>query len=205
MKHLFPFLLTLSLIPTFSFTPIKIQSSTDFNTQLTAIIADFKENIFDQKKCEADMTKCGDMSMSITDILNSGGLEKSEIKKLEALKKDADAVEDYISAVGDLSGGFATTEKINLANTRVNGIISSVQKGDFCTDIISVTIGDYICYLAENNSSKIISVNYKWKGPGGTKSGSGTVQVFANSVRAMYSNRNDKETKDLKFMGLVCK
>jgi hypothetical protein len=80
-----------------------------------------------------------------------------------------------------------------------------VQKGDFCVDIISVSIGDFICYLAENNSAKIISVNYKWKGPDGAKSGSGTIKVFANSVHAMYSNRKDPGTKKLTFMGLTCK
>lgn len=200
MKHL----LLLSLPLLLAFTPITEYPS-DFDTQLTSVTTDFKTNIFDQEKCEAANKKAIEISEAITDSLNEGGLDKSSIKKLEALKKEAEALADYISAVGELSGGFATIEKLNLANDRVKGEISNVQKGDFCMDIISVTIGDYICYLAENTGSKMISVNYKWKGPGGTKSGSGTVQVFANSVRALYSNRNDKVTKELKFMGLVCK
>jgi hypothetical protein len=200
MKHL----LILLTLPFLSFISPK-ETSTDFDTQLTAVATDFKTNIFDQQKTEAANKKAADISDAITDALNEDGIAKAEIKKLEGLKKDAEALEDYISSVGDLSGGFATIEKLNLANARVNGNISSVQKGDFCTDIISVSIGDYICYLAENNSSKIISVNYKWKGPDGTKSGSGTVQVFANSIHTMYSNRKDKDTKEVKFMGLVCK
>jgi hypothetical protein len=72
-------------------------------------------------------------------------------------------------------------------------------------DIISVTIGDFVCYLAENNSSKITSVNYKWKDEAGTNSGSGTIQVFANSIRAMYSNREKPKVNKVGFLGLNCK
>lgn len=200
MKHLF----LLLALPFFSFVSFSI-SSADFDAQLNEVVADFKANIFDQQKCEAASKKAGAISEAIEETLNEDGIDKGERKKLEALKKEAEALEDYILAIGDISGGFETVEKMNLANARVHGDITSVQKGDFCVDIISVSIGDFICYLAENNGSKIISVNYKWKGPSGTKSGSGTVQVFANSVRAMYSNRKDKETKKVTFMGLTCK
>ncbi len=200
MKHLS----LLLCVAFFSFTSFRI-SETDYNAELNAVVADFKLNIFDQLKCEAASKKAGDIADAIEEALNEDGLDKGERKKLEGFKKEAEALEDYILAIGDINGGFETVEKMNLANARVNGQISSVQKGDFCVDIISVTIGEYICYLAENSSSKIISVNYKWKGPAGAKSGSGTVKVFASSVHAMYSNRKDKETKEVKFMGLTCK
>jgi hypothetical protein len=200
MKHLF----LLLVAPFILFTSFRI-SATDYDAQLNEVVADFKQNIFDQQKCEAASKKAGDIADAIEEAMNEDGLDKAERKKLEALKKEAEAVEDYILAVGDINDGFETVEKMNLANARVHGDIHEVQKGDFCTDIISVTIGDYICYLAENNSSKIISVNFKWKGPAGAKSGSGTIKVFAESVHAMYSNRNDKLVKDIKFMGLVCK
>ena len=204
MKTITPLLLLLLCLPFSSFNSFCI-SSDDFDAQLNTVVADFKQNILDQAKCEAASTKAGEISDAIEDALNEDGVDKGERKKLEALKKEAEALEDYILAVGDINGGFITVEKMNLANSRVHAGISSVQKGDFCVDIISVSIGDYICYLAENNGSKIISVNYKWKGPGGTKSGSGTITVFANSVHAMYSNRKDHGTKELTFMGLVCK
>lgn len=200
MKHL-----SLLLCVTFFFFTSFRNSETDYNAELNAVVADFKLNIFDQQKCETASKKAGTIADAIEEALNEDGLDKGERKKLEALKKEAEALEDYILAIGDINGGFETVEKMNLANARVNGEIASVQKGDFCVDITSVTIGEYICYLAENNGSKIISVNYKWKGPAGAKSGSGTIKVFANSVHAMYSNRKDKEVKDVKFMGLTCK
>lgn len=191
-------------LPFLSFTSINT-STEDFDTQLNAVVTDFKQNIFDQAKCEAASKKAGEISDAIEEALNEDGVDKSERKKLEGLKKEAEALEDFILAIGDINGGFETVEKMNLANSRVKADISNVQKGDFCVDIISVTIGEFICYLAENNGSKIISVNYKWKGPDGTKSGSGTIKVFPTSVHAMYSNRKDKGTKDIKFMGLTCK
>jgi hypothetical protein len=197
-------LLLLLCLPFLAFTSTRIAAD-DFDAQLNAVVADFKQNIFDQAKCEAASQKAGTISDAIEDALNEEGVDKAERKKLEGLKKEAEALEDFILAIGDINSGFATVEKMNLANTRVKADISNVQKGDFCVDIISVTIGEFVCYLAENTGSKIISVNYKWKGPDGTKSGSGTVKVFASSVHAMYSNRKDKDTKKVTFMGLNCK
>ena len=200
MKQLF----LLLILPFFLFSSFRL-STTDYDAQLNEVAADFKKNIFDQQKCMAASTKAGDIADAIEEALNDDGLDKAERKKLEGLKKEAEALEDYILAVGDINDGFETVEKMNLANSRVHGEINEVQKGDFCVDILSVTIGDYICYLAKNNGSKIISVNYRWKSPAGTKSGTGTVKVFAESVHAMYNNRNDKEVKEVKFMGLICK
>ncbi|CAN5170673.1 hypothetical protein BH09BAC5_BH09BAC5_06600 [soil metagenome] len=200
MKH---FLLLL-LVPFFSFTSNQI-SSDDYDAQINAVVTDFKANIFDQSICDAAAKKAEGISEAIEDAMNEDGVSKSERKKLEDLKKEAEALNSYINAISDLEGGFVTVEKMNLANSRVHGDISAEQKGDFCTDIISISIGDFICYLAENNSSKIISVNYRWKGPDGTKSGTGTVKVFANSVHPMYNNRKDKDVKKVTFMGLTCK
>lgn len=200
MKHL-PLILCL---PFFFFTSFR-SSTADFDSQLNEVVADFKKNIFDQQKCEAASQKAGAIADAIEEALNEEDLDKSERKKLDALKKEAEAIEDYILAVGDINGGFTTIEKLNLANSRVGGDVSAVQKGDFCVDIVSVSIGDFICYLAENNGSGITSVNYKWKSPDGAKSGSGTISVFAGSVRAMYSNREEPGVKKLTFMGLNCK
>jgi hypothetical protein len=200
MKRLLPLL----CLPLFLFTSFRI-SGTDYSAQLDAVVADFKQNIFDKQKCEAASQKAGSIAEAIEEVLNEEGPDKSERKKLDALKKEAEALEDYILAVGDINSGFTTVEKLNLANARVGGTISTVQKGDFCVDITSVSVGDFICYLAENNGSEITSVNYRWKGPDGTKSGSGTVTVFSKSVRAMYTNRENKDVTKLQFMGLTCK
>jgi hypothetical protein len=197
------------LITLFSFTLLSFislkETATDFDKQLNDVVADFKLNIFDQQKCQAASDKAANISEGITDAMNEDGISKSDIKKLQDLKKEADALQDYILAVGNIEGGFETVDKLNLANSRVQGNISSVSNGKFCMDIISVSIGDYICYMAENNSDKITSVNYKWKGPDGTKSGSGTISVFAHSVNAMYSNRAEPAVNKVEFLSLTCK
>jgi hypothetical protein len=199
MKHL----LIILALPFLSFVKMK-DSSTDFDGKLDKLVTSFKQNIFNKQKCDSCSAAAKNIASDIQDVLDDGGMEKSEIKKMEALKKEADALENYISAVGDLDGGFSTVADLNLANTRVQGNISN-ETGKFCTDIISVTIGDYICYLAENNTSKIISVNYRWKDESGTNSSSGTVKVFANSIRAMYSNREKPKVNKVEFLGLNCK
>ncbi|MCX6311754.1 MAG: hypothetical protein NT084_08970 [Bacteroidetes bacterium] len=190
-------------IPFFSFVSLT-DSSSDFDKKLDKVVADFKLNIFNKQKCDSCSIDAKNIATAIQDVLDEGGIDKSEIKKMEALKKEADGLENYISAVGDLTGGFSTVADLNLANARVKGNISN-ESGKFCVDIISVTIGDFVCYLAENNSSKITSVNYKWKDEAGTNSGSGTIQVFANSIRAMYSNREKPKVNKVGFLGLNCK
>ncbi len=197
-------LLAILSVPLLSFTLLQ-DSGNDFDKQLNDVVSDFKQNIFDQQKCQTASQKAGTISDDITDAMNADGVSKSDLKKLEGLKKEAIALQDYIGAVGNLDGGFATVDNLNLANSRVNGNINSVSNGKFCSDIISVSIGDYICYLAENNNDKITSVNYRWKGPDGTKSGSGTINVFAHSIAAMYSNRADPKVNKVEFLGLTCK
>jgi len=196
------FLIILSF-PLLSFFSLK-DSAADYDKQLNDVVADYKLNIFDQQKSKADSQKAGSIAESITDAINEGDLSKADIKKLEDLKKEAEAIQDYILAVGNIDGGFETVEKFNLANARIKGDVST-ETGKFCVDVISVSIGDYICYLAENNGDKITSVNYKWKSPEGAKSDSGTITVFAHSIGAMYCNRNDPKTNKVEFMGLVCK
>lgn len=180
-------------------------SISDFDKQLNDLVADYKLNVFDTQKCQANSKKAGEIADKIEDAKNEEGVSKSDLKKLEDLKKEAEAIEDYILAVGNIDGGFETVEKFNLANNRIHGDVSTESSGKFCVDIISVTIGEYVCYLAENNDSKITSVNYKWKSPTGAKSDSGTITVFAHSIGAMYCNRADTKTNKVEFMGLVCK
>src|ERR1044071_530445 len=111
MKSLKTLFLLLCL-PFLSFTSSRI-STDDFDTQLNAVVTDFKQNIFDQAKCEAASKKAGEISGSIEDALNEDGVDKSERKKLEGLKKEAEALEDFILAVSDVNAGFETVEKMN--------------------------------------------------------------------------------------------
>ncbi len=200
MKHLF----LLLALPLLAFTSFP-ETADDFSKQIDDVAADFKTNVMDAQKCAAAAQKAASIAESIADALNEDGVSKTDKKKLEGLKKEAEAVESFILAVGDLEGGFATREKMELANGRIHAEMSSVQKGDFCMDIMEIIIGDFSCYLAENTGKEITAVTFRWKGPNGTKSGSGTVTVFAASVHPMYNNRKDPETKKITVMSMSCK
>ncbi|MGL4598621.1 MAG: hypothetical protein ACRCYO_13980 [Bacteroidia bacterium] len=200
MKHLFLFL----ILPLFAFASFP-EAIADFDKQLNDVVAEFKTNVMDQQKSQATAQKAADLAERISDAMNEDGVSKTDRKKLDELKKETEAIEAFITAVGDSEGGFATAEKMNLANNRIRSEMNSVQKGDFCAGVMEIIIGDFSCYLAENSGKEITAVTYRWKGPNGTKSGSGTVNVFASSVHPMYNNRKDPETKKITVMSMSCK
>ena len=141
-------LLLILCIPFFSFVT-STDSSSDFDKKLDKVVANFKQHIFNKQKCDSCSIDAKNIAIAIQDVLDDGGIDKSEIKKLEALKKEADGLENYISAVGDLDGGFSTVADLNLANGRVKGTISN-ESGKFCVGIISVSIGHTSIFMFNN-------------------------------------------------------
>jgi hypothetical protein len=177
----------------------------DFDRKLSDIASDFKRDIFDVGKCVLLKNDAGDLSNDIETAMNEDEVSETEKTKLKALKIEANALENYISAVGDFGTGYPTIDEFLLANKRVGGLIATISTDKFCMDIVSVTIGDYICYLAQNNTETTLSLSYKWKSSDGMQLGNGTMGVYGKSLRQMYSNRNKPSVKRVSFFGLTCK
>jgi hypothetical protein len=181
------------------------KSTNDFEAQLNLIVRDFKMGIMDIDECENQKRNAGDLSDEIENAIKMNEeYTIDEINNFIKLKSEAEALEEYIASVGGCGNYIPSIDNIKLANSRVGGSIANVSNGTFCVDIICVTIGNYISYLGENNSSKNYTVTYKWKTLNGMNTGKGTMGLSKLSVRHIYDNRENPSQKNISFYGITC-
>jgi len=189
----------------FGFSDLK-ESPNDFDNRLSDIVRKFKLEIMDKDECEKQKRAADDLSDDIEDaIKNKDEYNSDEIIELKKLKMEAEAVEEFIAAVGNCGNYIPSIKNFNLANKRVGASVSSIIKDRFCVDVITVAIGDYVAYLGENNSAKNYTVTYKWKAPNGLNTGNGTMGLSGLSVRHIYDNREKPNQKNISFLGITCK
>lgn len=198
------YLLVVSCLVLLGFSKIT-ESPDDFDNELSEIVRKFKEGINDKNECENQKRNAEDLSKEIEDaIRKEDGYTSEEIDELIILKRETKAMEEYIGAVGACGNYIPAISDFNLANLRVGGRLVNVIKDKYCVDVISVSIGEYIVYLCENNSSKNYTVNYKWKAQNGVTSGKGTMGLSNSTVRHIYDNREKTKTKNIVVSEITC-
>jgi hypothetical protein len=200
MKCVFLLILFLS----FGFSNLKDNPS-DFDYKLSEIVNKFKQEIMDKDECNKQKNETYYLSRNLEEALNlEGQYTQDEKYELRKLKKEADALEDYISSVGDCGNFSPTIEYLNLANERIGGSISYLIKDKFCVDVISVTIDDYVAILLENNTNKSFTISYQWTTSDGILKGNGTMGLPKRSVRHIYDNRDNRDRKNISIIGITC-
>nr|WP_315160839.1 hypothetical protein [uncultured Flavobacterium sp.] len=182
------------------------KSPPDFENELTYIVKNFKENIMDERKCTRLMNDAGSVSSNIEEELKGSNEYSSyEINQLKELKTKANALQSYIGGVGSCASAmFPTFKEFEIANQMVWGSVSYVSQGKFCVDFISVTIGNYVVYMAKNNSSTSYMLKYNWKNSNGTSKGNGTMGLQDKTIRSIYNNRNNQTQKRITILGVTC-
>jgi len=182
------------------------ESPNDFDYKLSDIVRNFKSDIMDKDECENQKRAAGDLADDIEDaIKNVDEYNSDEIIELKQLEKEAIALEEFISSVGNCGNFPPTIKNFNLANRRVGANVSIIIKDKYCVDVISVSIGNYVAYLGENNTSKNYTVTYNWKAPTGMNTGNGTMGLSKLSVRHIYNNREKPSQKNISVFGIACK
>lgn len=198
--------LALIIIPTIllQFSVLK-ENPIDFDQKLTDISRKLRLEIMDKDKCE----KLKRDAASTTDeieaaIKKTEKYSSAEIIKLKQLKKEAEALEYFIAAVGNCGNYIQSIEDFYLANRRVGATISTVIKGKYCIDFISVSIGEYVAFLGENNSTTNYTVTYQWKAINGLNTGNGKMGLPKLSMRHIYNNREKPSQKNISVYGITC-
>lgn len=180
------------------------ESPNDFEYKLSDIVRKFKSDIMDKDECEKQKRAADDLADDIKKAIQDED-NSDEIIELKKLEKEANALEEFIASVGNCGNYVPSIQNFNLANTRVGANIAIITKDKYCIDVISVSIGNYIAYLGENNSSKNYTVTCKWKTPNSMNAGNVTMGLPVLSVRHIYDNREKPIQKNISVFGITCK
>jgi hypothetical protein len=180
----------------------RVSKADDFQSELDDIVRNFKLNIMDETKIKAADS---DAENLIDDIDRELKGDPDDPTKLEELEKKVTALDNYIEAVGIGTTSWITTADLQLGNQLVGGQTSNVSTGVYCVDVISVTVGNYMAYLFQNNSASNYVVDYKWKVKSGTHTGYGNMGVSKNECRQFYNNRENPNDKVINVYGITCK
>ena len=203
MKH--SFLISFFLL--FGFLNSK-SNINNFEYQRTDIIQKFKQGIMDKSECENQKREAGYLAREIENAIEKeDNYTAPEISNLKTLKKEIEALEDYIAVVGNCGNNLLSLENFNLINRRVQGDVLNFGNQKFCIDITTVRIGNYIVYLAENNTLNNYTISYKWQGKHkkGLSSGKGEMGLSQKSLRRIYDNRNQPLSKNISVYEISCK
>ncbi|MFV5700248.1 hypothetical protein ACM55F_00085 [Flavobacterium sp. XS2P12] len=182
------------------------KSPSDFENELNYIVKDFREDIMDEYKCKKLMNNAGSISDEIEEELKETNKYTSyEISQLRELKTKADALQSYIGGVGSCASAmFPSFKEFEIANQMVLGSVTYVNQGKFCVDFISVAIGNYVVYVAKNDTSTNYMVKYNWKNNTGTSKGNGTMGLPEKTVRSIYNNRSNQTQNRITILGVTC-
>jgi hypothetical protein len=198
------YFLYITLIPLnwFSFK----DSPSDFEYKLSNIANNFEENIMDKDKCEDLKNEVSSIADEIDDEIEDKDEHSStEIVEFKKMKKKAEALKDYIGVVAGISTTFPTIDEFNSANSMVGGIVVNVSKDKFCIDIISVSIGKYIVFLAKNSTTINYHLDYSWKFEGMGIGGYGDFGIIKKSYCHIYNNRENPSLKTDRLTTSNCK
>jgi hypothetical protein len=197
-----------ALIMLFSFIFFLFGEGTNYNNyeyELSSIVSNFKLNIMDKSKCEGCRREADYLSDKIEDDLSRGDYDSYEKSKLKKILAETEAVEQFISSVGNCGGMFASLDEINLANNRISASIVNIAKYNFCVNIYKITLGNYSVFMACNTSSNDYSVSYTWKSANGKSSGNGDMGLPKKTMRHIYDNREKQNQMDILFTKVTCK
>lgn len=188
-----------------SFSSFKVTPS-DFDYKLSEIARKFRIEIMSLDECENLKTLTYYLVDEINDAIEMveeySYEEKLELKKL---KKEAEALVQFIAVVGDCGNYTPSIDEFNLANKRVNARVSSVIKDKYCVDVILVEIGNYTTFLIKNKSAINYTVSYKYKTRDEMSIGSGKMGLSKYSVRNILNNREETTKKNISFFEISCK
>ena len=152
-----------------------------------------------QKGAAEDLADEIEEALATEDLYNS-----TELNDLRKLQKEAEALEQFIGSIGDCGTYIPSIEQFKMANQRVGANIKYIIKEKYCVDVVLVQFNNYVCYIAENNTSKNYKVSYKWKSKNGMQTGHGTMGLSKSSIRHMYDNREKTDQKTITVYNINC-
>jgi len=182
------------------------KSNTDFESELLNVANEFQKNIMNEDKCDEQRRNADNLVDDIEEELKEEDKYSSdEIRKLKETRTNAEALYSYIGVIGGLGYKYISKEAFYKANSILNAKLIDVSKGKFCVDLISVSIENYIVYIAENNGNSSFRLDYKYKGNDKFNNGQGYMGLRQGYIGQIYNNREKPNEKKITFYEVTCK
>lgn len=177
------------------------QTNNTYESKLNEIARAFREDISDERLTEVHRNEAGNLAKEIHDAMYDTN-DEAEERMLKRYEKEAEGLEDYISAVGNAGNYHPHKNEFYQANRRVGGVISYIGKNKYCVDVIAVSIDNYTAYLFENNSLSNYRVSYAFK----TKNygWKGNLGVMKNDLNHFHNNRASSNDKSVSMTTVKC-
>lgn len=176
------------------------QSFSSIEYRLATVVSNFK----DGEECSALIETTSILSEDIEEELYSLTLTTNQESQLKRLQKETSAVEKFIATVGGCRRDMISMEDLQLANQRINASVSQVFSRKYCVDFIRVEAGEQVAYLAYNNRSKAIKLDYKWKNHIASFTGAGNMGIIAHHMRNAFDNQSNRQVKSISFSNVDC-
>ena len=177
----------------------------EFENRLTQIVTAFRNSIMDEGQCAIEKKAADNLADDIQEaIKQTDQYTDNEISDMKQLRREAVALEEYISAVGGCGIDYPSIQDFNLAINRVKASVVMMIKDKYCVDILYVTIGNYKVFLLQNTTVNTLTVVYQYKTASGSNSGRGTIGLSNKSLRNFCSNRHNKALGSIVITGISC-
>jgi hypothetical protein len=139
-------------------------------------------------------------------LLRSSDLSPTEGEPYREMLREALALENYVSCVGDCADENPSVEQFYRANRRVGGHIFPLEKSGFCVEVFYVSVDGYTALMVQNGSFRKFRVDFGWciSTEDGNERGVGHRGVFEREVNAIWNNRGRPERKAVELERLVC-
>lgn len=187
------------------FLPMGIfaQSVSSISSDMFSSINQFKNSITDEDECRHQISIIDDLVNDVDNLLDDTN-DSYEIKELRQLKRKLEAVEDYMGTVGVGRMSFVKEEDFYLANGIIGGSFAEISKS-LCAQIMSVTINEYVAFVALNKQSETVQVTVDWNFYGSSKGGIMEMGLAGLSFRRFADNSNDTTKKRIIIKSVSCK
>ncbi len=175
--------------------------------KLSSIASEFREKIRDENACMNLSEEAGLLAEDCEEVINIAqyyDYNVEELNEFRRLKEDAESLRDFIHAVGNCYSEICEIDELYRANERIGGIIFSVSKNKYCSDVIGISIGNHTSYLLVNISQDFITFKCNWRTPDKRHSGSVETGVDERSCRFILDNKEHSDIKSIVITDIKC-
>lgn len=166
------------------------------------MVAFYTNCAFSEENVEDAWKEIVEIKGDIEDYIKKGGHSRSVYQDLTTLENICETLDDYMICVGDWNRFPIRRSVFDKGVELMQANMAYLFYGNYCVNIIELTMGNYKCLLAENRGSTTIKVKYNFGTPTGNQTGE--MGLSAGHVRVMVNNRDCRDFEKLVVNSIQC-